>query len=1339
MAKVKYPELGKFIAEHRIAAGIKHQVDLANHVKVKQQTVSRWEKGSSRPQRKQLAIIAEIIKCDENELKMLAGYGADRGAVVISFDEPFPIDSLNPDKFERFSLFFLEKLHPTADVHRAGGQGHKQDGLDVDAVFPDGRYLTFQCKRVEEFGPSKVKAAVAAHTRQADKNVIILSRIASPQARQEILKHDGWELWDKEDINLKIRDQLTMEEQIWLVDTFFSGQRFALLGAHEAGPWQNHEQFFAPFSQLVSGFHHDWNLLGREEDLSEILKRLEDKKTRLTLISAAGGVGKTRLLKEVIEKFLTKNKGTSVVYAGVSGDNISPANLEQLGNKRKIIVVDDAHLRDDMETLLQYTSIPNNKAKLIVTSRLYAKENCLNVAARYGLDSERVYSVDLERLTKEHTEQLATVALKSYGGPDHLASRLADLTRDCPLLTVIGAYVVAASEMHPDLMQQDEKFKRHILARFEDVIAGQIGTVSEAETIKKILKILALSQPVYLEDNALFRAIENVENVEENDARRAIKLLRETGVLLKRGARYRLAPDLLGDYIIETYCIDFDGNPNNYSKQVFEAVDGELTTNVLLNIGRLDWRRNEGDPSDSPLLDPIWSILTPVYEFSDPHVSAVKTVAYFQPKRGMEFVERNLLSGKYHRDFAAILRNVAYNYRFLKDACELLWEMAKQDERDTSPNPEHPVRVLCDLAAFSRNKDIGYNEAVVDFAIGLCRENSNWVHKYTPLDILRSGLSTEASHTYSKGPHFYFERDKVSLNAVASIRRKIINQITELIFSDDISIAMKASDALTDAIRYPLNQGREGWTEEFVETLRALKARLSKTSIDPLVWKKIADAINWHLCFSETVTKNTAEEVYALLPKDLETQVFFALLGGSKSIYYTRTGDFEQSYKEKQKEIARLANEFTERHSEVSSLYESLETKLQKIKLFAPNQHIASDAFIGAIIDASVEFCKEILARSDDPNLNLNAYAGAALHQVLDKDPDYGFELSRQFAASNRMDLKRAVTHAYGSVSASRELSNAEINLIECLAKPGEDAVNWVSFRCIEAVARQDLRRAVGIFLQLEFEIHSNAAEGLFFSFMASDQFSIELLQSDEVDQLVEKIKRIDEFEGYHLEEIIAEISEFYPSKALAMIMQRLKKSIDEKDWKIRPCNYGPYIRKPLKIRDTAYFEEAFWQFAAWVEESGSTRSTEWSYQVPHCFEGVFAPFDHKLVGLLRKWVERATPQSFPLIPVMLQHAHSTFVIEHSEFVIELLSRARALGHHEHATRMLAISASSGSSRSGTAGEPMPLDVQLRDESQKLLDKLPRLSPARRLYEIVNNDAKAEIKRSLKEREEWDD
>ena len=100
--------------------------------------------------------------------------------------------------------------------------------------------------------------------------------------------------------------------------------------------------------------------------------------------------------------------------------------------------------------------------------------------------------------------------------------------------------------------------------------------------------------------------LEQVEGVAAPDATRLVKLLTGAGILFKRGIQYRLSPDLLADAIIEDSCINLGGHSNGYAERVFDAAASAYLDHLFVNLGRLDWRRGNGDTTNSALLAGLW-------------------------------------------------------------------------------------------------------------------------------------------------------------------------------------------------------------------------------------------------------------------------------------------------------------------------------------------------------------------------------------------------------------------------------------------------------------------------------------------------------------------------------------------------------------------------------------------------------------------------------------------------------------------------------------------------------------------------------------------------------------
>src|SRR6185369_16834133 len=114
-----YDEFGKLLVALRKRAGIGKQSELARRLNVRQQTVSRWERGLSRPRHREIPLLATALDTDEEALFRAAGHA--RRAIAATFDAPFPVDALTPESFERFCHYFLDRLFRdrAGRVHRA--------------------------------------------------------------------------------------------------------------------------------------------------------------------------------------------------------------------------------------------------------------------------------------------------------------------------------------------------------------------------------------------------------------------------------------------------------------------------------------------------------------------------------------------------------------------------------------------------------------------------------------------------------------------------------------------------------------------------------------------------------------------------------------------------------------------------------------------------------------------------------------------------------------------------------------------------------------------------------------------------------------------------------------------------------------------------------------------------------------------------------------------------------------------------------------------------------------------------------------------------------------------
>jgi transcriptional regulator with XRE-family HTH domain len=1333
-----HQEFGKLLAGLRQRAGIPHQSTLAALIGCKQQTVNRWEAGVSRPRGKQIPQLAQALAADVNELMRAAGYAPESKSAVTSFDQPFPIDRLTPDSFERFCLYFLERHYLDARVHRLGGSGHAQDGLDLEVILPGGVRYGFQCKRVEELGPQKVHVAVAKHSGKARKNFLLLSRIASPQAREAIRQHKGWDIWDKEDISLRIR-QLQKHEQRRLVDVFFPMQRWALIGETESSPWQTAEEFFAPFGSEEAAFRHTWQLVGRVIETQKLLEALADDRTKAVFLTGSGGSGKSRILKEVVERCAFCRPPAMVRFLSPT-EEATNKSLHELGDADKLLVVDDAHDRSDLPVLFQYAATPPKKTKLFLSFRPYGLDYIRSQAGSFALAGNNLVELNLPPLSIAQATELAEHVLRAKGGPIRAAKDIAQLTLDCPLATVIGAQVVAKDKWHAELIKNEDTFRITLLGKFQDIITGDVGG-RDAASVQRLLRVLALVQPFHPDDDAVSGLAQVVEGLPPHETIRFIRLLTEAGVLFKRGGQYRLSPDLLADHIIESACIGPSHSSTGYAERVFEAARDHQVGHLLLNLGKLDWRLANGNPSNSRLLDGIWRKLRPSRPYSDPHVRAVIDVAYYQPQRALTFAEGLIREGANVDDLPTLIKYAAYNYGYVQRACECLWELGKADDRDLHRHPGHAIRILEELCAIKPNKPVLYNESIVDFGLSLLRRDDAWAHRYSPFDILKGILQPEGHTTTSHGRGFAISKFSVSIEAVAKLRARVVDVLISTLTHSNPRAAVLAARALHLSLRFPMDSPEENiqkWTKEFLKTFVKLESTIETGSIASVVLVEIAHAVSWHANYGREDTKSAARRILKLLPRSLEFRTLYALIDGYGQLI-ERHVDFAKNEASWNLYLSELTAEIVNAYPDGEALREFIEKHIARINAYCADGKAAPHILIWRLVNASLVFSKSVVADAAAHTGSLTKqFAGIALSKLLNDNHANGLSSARQFLESNDRGLQGAVGQAFSLVDlVNRVLTAGELAILREALSAKDAGVAQRAVGAIRTVAKDDHRLAIDLLQCVDLGISSGLADDAFVNLASNGGELFRALSDEDIKLFLDGLASLPELDGHWVETFLAAVSKDHAQRLARFFMDRVDRAADNQDWRFRPCNFGPYGHVPLRFRESPDFAIVLRQVSEWLKSRDDLIFKERSAQL---FDTMFKPFDDRLVDAFQNWSDTGALADILAIAKLLSQAHPEFIFQQRAFVVRFLERAKQFGKPIVDAAISALFASAiGGVRSGNVGEPTPRDLHTKAEARKALEELPRFSPAYELYEAVGRNADESIKRSIRDGEAFEE
>lgn len=1312
------------------------QTEFAIRVKASQQTVSRWERGESRPRSKEFDLIAKVLSADVDELLTLARYAS--GIRVATYDQPFPVESLSYDSFERFCLHLLNKLYPKAKVHRAGGAGHKQDGIDILVTNDDRTTHTFQCKKVSNFGEAKVEAAVKAHTVNAKRKHLLLSLVASPQARKALAKYIDWDIWDKEDISLKIRS-LSKRDQIELVDTFFRGRREALLGEPEAGPWMTPDDFFSPHLVTDSAFNHKWNLIGRSNELSAIGKAINNKDIKVTFLVGAGGSGKSKLLYQALTKYQSERNGVAIHVLSIT-EEASNKNLEDLGDGEKLLVIDDAHERDDLPLLFQFAAIQKNNTRLLVSLRPYGLERARGNAASMNLQKPRIIEIILEKLSLIESTNLASQVLKEYGGDEQFAENIARLTLDCPLATVMGAQVVSKQHLRPELIYSESNFRSLILNKFEKVIAGEIATGQDVDRLTKVLKTLALIQPFSIDDQRTAELIERVESVPATDCTRLIKVLINAGVLFKRGALYRISPDLLADHIIENNCIDAEGRTSGYAERVFDVAPDIFIENILLNLSKLDWRRANGDPTNSHLLDVVWGKLK-----SEAHLDAMSSVAYYQPARALAFAEKSISEGEIPRKITELLKYVAYNFEYIPRACACLWEIGKSDKRRLNQTPKHAIRILSELCAVEPNKPIEYCEALVNFALSLLNNDAEWQGEYTPYSILEGVLRTEGHSTTSNGREFTMSPFYVKQQSVAKLRTIVIDAAIQNLSNDNIRIGAHSASFLHHALRYPMglfgstipNADRELWSNEFIDTLKKIKSKLETSKIDPIVYIELKKSVNWHAHYGEDIAKPIASSILEINSDSLDYRTLITLIDGFG--HHVDAIGYEAKREKWENAKKQVVQDLLEKYTNPNDLYLYLESILKHAKKYNLQGNMTPHILFGGLFEANPTFARIVINAALE---NCEGIATEFLAQALITE----FQISRasalnyiiQLLDTKNQSIARSVAFSLDGILRNIIPTPEEIAILKQLIAEDDESVVHSSIYAVKSVAKSNPRLAIELLMEIDLSRSARLANEALSICNEEDELNIEFLGEEIIKKIFMKLLPLQTLDGHYIEKFVSACSLRYPIATAVFYMKRVEIFSTNKNYSFRPCIYGPRAHLPLKFRESSEFNYLLRNMWFWIREQ-EVNDYDFHNEAARLFEIMFKPFDEAILIFLREKL-RGDQKDIQIISNILRETSPDFCFEQTDFVLDLLERAKSFGQDtvKRVTSSIYSSSVSGM-RSGRPGQPFERDIQARDRSIQILQRLSPFSPAHHLYTLIKNSAERDIERAYKENEMLDE
>ena len=631
---------------------------------------------------------------------------------------------------------------------------------------------------------------------------------------------------------------------------------------------------------------------------------------------------------------------------------LDSAALAELPGYPAVILTEDAHRApDDLAPLLSYTRRTAG-TKLVITARVTGTGEVRAVLQRAGFDTGQILEVPIEPLTLGAARALVD-ALAAGGSalPAAFDEFLAAEGRDTPLIPVVAISMARAGKLTAGPLAFDQGFRDEILRAYTDVTAGDVPGWPQPDVRKVLAAVAAVAPLSSSASDEFLAAIASVAGVSRADLLAIMAALIERNAIVERGDQQRVAPDVLAGEILSLAAV-VRGRDTGFVMQLWEALRHHAGPQLVVNLAELAWRlANAGGPD---VFSRVWDDIEAGLDAADLEqiaalAPALASLAYTQPERlftvltgvlprlpALEKAGRAAAADAPSGDARdqtdqestgpagtpqeALRAVLSYDGQFTADevtqgitpllarcaqaaptllgpALDALWNLAATDSRQTNQRPDHPARLICDLADLGGIPQGGL-EVVLDRVETWLRVPDAPEAPRTPLFALaplvaRNGLRNAwRRHVLELSPFFVVPAKVASTRT--RIRRILITQGT----GADVRRAVEAAQLLGTAMTPPHAPfGRTvppevvlGWEEDDLATVTALR-QVAQATNEPLVRRTIRRELEGHATRAASPrVRRVALEVVTELDERVEDDLTKAILGRWVRLLPSRRG-----------------------------------------------------------------------------------------------------------------------------------------------------------------------------------------------------------------------------------------------------------------------------------------------------------------------------------------------------------------------------------------------------------------------------------------------------------------
>lgn len=1135
------------------------------------------------------------------------------------------LSELTFGRFQSFCRDLVQELPNVASCEQYGVPGDPQQGIDLVATTKSGETECHQCRRVKSFKPSDLAKLVETVTYPAERYFVLIACEATAAVLDEEKKHANWKVWDVDDISAKVRS-LPQETARRIVRTNFGGQACRdFLGIQPFSTFLLPDEFFAPLLDAGRIFNHTWQLVGRSKELEDLRAFVASEKL-VYVLAGRGGIGKSKILRA----FADEAEQSHAVFFAQNDVGVTPEGLSELPVTETIIVVDDAHRRDDLGLLLAHAV--RTRTKVVLATRPKLSSEIPSLAARHHIDMEDVVRPEpLDKLSFEDVRALASEVLGP--GLAHHAQALASVTRDCPLITIVGGRLLRDKHVEPTLLANDEQFRESALARFFDDIVEHAEPGSNESSVRKLLAVLAALAPANPKSQRFALAATKLTGLDAATAAAWCDRLASHGVLSPHDGGYRIVPDVLSDYVLGTACAAGDG----FVEQLVDAV-GTFDRALLRNLAAVDWRVGKKKGIELSVLGSVWDSVVEAFVSSTNSgrsgmLRDLKEVGYFLPNQILDLADLALDAppaadeaspfGAYHRTtpedvlnhLPDLVRYAAFTPEAFDRACDLLWRLAL-DKRLSTPKPitgeKDAASTLADIMVFGLRKPFWVQDRLLARAEAWMKVARSEREKILLSTIVAPLFATTGTDHTVDDMKITLTSFTVSARGAAGLRERAKRIAATLLKEEHRRVVGAAVKMLKHAVEPPFGLGGLTITDEFraacdLERIGSLDMlrEVVKRNHDPVIATQVSDLVgSYAQNDSNPDVQEAAKAVLNAITPDLHKRVAIAIHDPWGHRFRPRDDEAARA------EVDAAAHQIVESMLPDAAIREIGDAiaGLRDLDL-----HATPHILLHTIARTSPDFARAMFEAAIQDDASVFApEAGTLLGPLHDSDPETFFRLADLAISAPARRVCGSVAGVYYWWLKDAPQDGRDLDVLGRLFALGGDVAAATS-RQLPTLAKTDPRFAAELILKVDLGPARAAAEEFGALFAQSEGALYDALTDAEVRTCVLKLVPVPELNEWDVAAFLRTAAERTPLAVIELLLARVGREAEEDGvrYSAIPIDAAPIAISPATAANPAY-KDLLLAFAK-LYKDGAT------YEAPRAFVPAAGDMNGSAVDVLRQ------------------------------------------------------------------------------------------------------------------------